>query len=72
MALLEEYTRDDGHTYEIHETAPDTFSVICWTPEDECHWEVSGVVIGGNGFREQRRPFTREEAFAEFNRWRVA
>lgn len=58
-----------GETIEIDHDSHG-YVVRCWNADGELHWEVRGVVVGGDQFREQRRAYTLPEALAEFNRWR--
>lgn len=64
-----EYTTPGGQTVEIVESKG-KFLVRCWK-DNSLHWEVGGVVTKDNGVLQERRDFTRDEALAEFNRWRT-
>lgn len=68
--LIESYVNPNEDTIELHKTN-EAWSVLCWNKGDDLMWEVRGVVTSDDGRRQTRRPYTEEEARAEFNRWRT-
>lgn len=69
MTVTAEYNRKDGFVVEMGEDKHGLF-VRCWNAEQEFHWEVRGVCIEDDGVRQKRRPYTKEEQLAEFNKWK--
>lgn len=63
------YITADGFKVEMGEDSRG-FYVRCWNVENKLHWEVRSFLISNGSMRQLRRAFTREEALAEFNRWK--
>ena len=68
--MADSYTTPEGYDISIRKDRFGRYFVTCWNRDGDWMWEVSGVVVEDDGVRQKRRPFTEEEALAEFNKWR--